>query len=280
MKLLRSNIMSTGLLSFALVLAGAGIASAQGTTGGGPSTGGGTTGGPTTGGGTTGTTKGPNTEEDLPIGKPDFKGQPPKPPEDPPEQGDEKPPTIYGQEIKSENNTIFYVLDISGSMSLDTMQFSAPDGSTKSGNRLDRAKAELTKSVTSLPDNFKFNMLAYDCSIYPWQGAMQQADAAHKAAAVGWIYGQQPQGATGTGPACAAALKDANNKLVVLLTDGDPNCGAGDGWSDSTNLHRRMIKSANKGAVVNVYGIGATGSFKAFCMNVASDNGGTYTDVK
>jgi hypothetical protein len=280
------KLMRQAVLSLSILLVSASMALAQGTTAGNPPAGGGgtTTGNPPAGGGTT-TTGQPDKTVDLPVGKPDFKGQPPKPPADPPTNGDDKPPTIYGQEIKSENNTIFYVLDVSGSMGWDVGQYTAPDGSTKSGDRLDRAKAELVKSVTSLPDNFKFGMLSYDCSIYPYDGgAMEPADASHKASAVGWIMSQQPLGGTGTGPATVQGLKAPNNKLVVLLTDGQPNCGAGNDYGndqDLCNAHRSMIKAGNtSGCVINVYGIGATGMFKQFCMNVASDNGGSYTDVR
>jgi hypothetical protein len=41
-----------------------------------------------------------------------------------------------------------------------------------------------------------------------------------------------------------------------------------------------MIRDANtQGASVNVFGIAASGSYRAFCQGVASDNGGQYFDV-
>ncbi len=277
------KLMRHAALSLSIVLLTASFAFAQGTTGG---TGTGTgTGAPTTGGPATTPGTGPNKDIDLPVDRPPpppppVVPPPPPPPKDPPP---DKPPTIYGQEIKSENHTIFYVLDISGSMGWDEGQYTKPDGSTARGNRLDRAKSELVKSVASLPDNFKFDMLGYDCGMFPWKGAMQKADSPHKAAAIGWIMAQQPQGGTATGPAGAAGVRVPDNKLVVLLTDGDPNCGAGDGWGGDSTIqsHRAMIRGANKqNCVVNVYGIGASGSLKAFCQAVAADNGGTYTDVR
>jgi len=209
---------------------------------------------------------------------------PPTPPDPPtPVTNPQQPPTIYGKDLKSENGTVFYVIDISGSMGWDVGQYTTPDGKTATGCRLDRAKSELTKSVLSLPQNFKFNMLSYDCGTYPWMGSMVPADAGNKNAAVGWISQLQPQGATGTGPAGAAGLSDRQNKLMVLLTDGAPNCGAGDESGDQgcMDAHRAMIDQGNtQHAVINVFGIGATGDFKAFCMAVASDNAGSYTDVR
>ncbi len=222
---------------------------------------------------------------DLPIIDPKHEPAPiPSPPAAPPVDptDTEKPPTIYGHDLKSPNQTIFYVIDVSGSMGWDMGQYTTPDGQTAQGCRLDRAKSELTKSVMSLPTNFKFNMLSYDCDVYQWQGQMVPADDAHKQEALGWIGALQPQGATGTGPAVSSALADRQNMLVVLLTDGAPNCGAGDESGDDQCLqaHRRMIAGSNaQKAVINVFAIGATGDFEAFCQGVASDSGGSCTDV-
>jgi hypothetical protein len=276
MKTLRATVV--GVAAFLLV---AGTGFAQTTTAGA-----GTGGGGTTAGAPGGTSTSGNVDRtlDLPLGKPARKGEHHVPPPDnPPQNGDDKPPTFYGQEIKSETDTVFYVIDVSGSMSWDMGQYTTPDGATATGNRLDRAKAELTKSVATLPDNFKFNMLSFDCSIYTWQAQMVPADAQHKAQAFGWINALRPMGGTGTGPAVADALGLKDNKLVVLLTDGGPNCGAGDGRTDDTTIqaHRVMIRTANsQNAVINVFGINATDRFKAFCMEVAADNGGSYTDVR
>ena len=41
-----------------------------------------------------------------------------------------------------------------------------------------------------------------------------------------------------------------------------------------------MIRSANRqGAVINVFGIAATGAQRRFCQQVAADSGGSYIDV-
>lgn len=251
--------------------------------------------GPPQGGGTSTPTP-PNfaADMDLPIEKPIFgtiqkgKTPPPPPPSPPPiHQGDDRPPTFYGQEVKSENHTIFYVLDISGSMGWDSTQYTKPDGTTALGDRLDHAKAALVKSIMSLPENFKFNILSYDCGIYPWQAGLQQADAAHKAAAIAWVNQQEPQGGTGTGPAVSIALHTPDVKLVLLLTDGAPNCGASGDPNNSMygeqtiDAHRQMIRINNvHGAQINVYGIMCSGQFRNFCIGVACDNNGAYTDVR
>jgi len=275
-------------ISMALVLGMTAVSHAQTTAGTGG--GGGLTGG-TTAPGATAAPAQIERDIDLPIGAPTVAGTKPTtpppptpPPPPPPTQPVGNPPTIYGKPLQSENSTVFFVIDISGSMGWDMGQYTAPDGSTQVGDRLDRAKANLARCVQSLPSNFKFDMLSYDCGTYPWQAALVPANAANVQSALSWISNLQPQGATGTGPACATALAaDRSNMLMVLLTDGGPNCGAGDGNNDPAtyNAHRQMIDQANtQKAVINVFGICATGDMKTFCMGVASDNGGTYTDVQ
>ena len=265
-----ATLLLTGTFAFGQTMGGSGGTPASPTTGSG-------------GGGQNPGTQAIDKDIDLPVTQPDLKvpPQPPQPP--PPPVPTDNPPTIYGKDLTSENGTVVYIIDISGSMGWDMGQYTTPDGKTANGDRLDRAKSQLAQSVMSLPKSFKFNMYSFDCGVYQWQGSLQPADDATKNAAMGWINQLQPQGATGTGPAMSAALQLKDCKLFVLLTDGAPNCGAGDESGDSSCIkaHLVMIDQANsQHAVINVFGIGATGEFKQFCMDVASQNGGSYTDVR
>jgi hypothetical protein len=276
MKLTRSVI-----TTFAALLVASSVASAQSN---GPAMGGGMTGtGPGTGTGT-GTPSTPlPTDLDLPMEKPVYVVPTPTPPETPPVEDDgdeddprdEPPPVIYGEEIDSENDTLYYVIDISGSMSIDTQSYTGLDGNMMQGNRMERAKAELSRSISGLSSNFSFNIIAFDCGTRQWAQAMQEASDANKASALAWTRSLQPTGATGTGPACALALAEKENMSVVLLTDGGPNCGA-----YGFEGHRVMISTANsQGATVTVFGIAAYGDLRTFCQNVASDGHGSYFDV-
>jgi hypothetical protein len=224
----------------------------------------------------------PNSGLDLPISPPPLINSGSEditPPDDDGDNGDDPtdtpPPVFYGEELESENDTIFYVMDISCSMGWGEYPYITMDAQRNTGPRIERAKAELARSVISLSDNFLFNIIAYDCSVRQWSPEMQPADAEHKANAISWIFRLQPIGATGTGPATSQALSVKDNMLVVLLTDGIPNCGA-----DGFDGHRIMIRNANtQGAAINVFGIAASGSYRAFCQGVASDSGGCYFDV-
>jgi hypothetical protein len=232
---------------------------------------------------------------DLPIEAPQLVSKtptkaplPPKPVTPPPIP--ELPPTIYGKDLKSETGSIIYVIDISGSMGWDIGRYITADGKVATGCRLDRAKAELTRSVKSLPKSFKFNIESYDCLRYVCfvdysnsHMPLLPADEDHKKKAIDWIQALQPQGATGTGPAVLDALATRENRLIVLLTDGRPNCGSRDedgSWNCMMG-HLSQIDCGNEQrATIDVFGIGATGEFKQFCQDVSSHNGGSYTDVR
>ncbi|MDF1663447.1 MAG: hypothetical protein P1V97_16875 [Planctomycetota bacterium] len=198
-------------------------------------------------------------------------------PTPPPEEPDpeEEPPTFYGEPIPTENATIFYVVDTSCSMGWDRRSYVDDEGNSRTGYRIDRAKSELRKAIRSLPRNFKFNMLGYGCSIQRFRNGMVDADAGNKNSGIAWVNGLRPSGGTMTGPATAQGLADKQNKSVILLTDGAPNCGA-----SSYSGHKSVIASNNtQNAIVTVFGIGASGSLRTFCQDVARDNGGNYVDV-
>jgi Mg-chelatase subunit ChlD len=188
---------------------------------------------------------------------------------------DTPPPVFYGEEIDTETDTIFYVIDRSCSMSWDLQAFVDPDGNLSLNNRMERAKAELIRSIVGLSDNFRFNVIAYSCGTASFAESLVEATEPTKKAAVAWVISLLPGGATGTGPATSIALSVKENRAVVLLTDGAPNCGA-----SSVEGHREMIRRNNtNGSVINVFGISASGSYRSFCQGVAADSGGNYIDI-
>jgi hypothetical protein len=221
---------------------------------------------------------------DLPVDKPARSpGARQQPPPLPPPAKEDDQPRFYGSEIISENQTVFFVIDISGSMAYDIQTYLDQDGNVQKGSRLDRAKAELSRCISLLPEKFKLNVLAYDCSSTQWRDTMQPASGENKKSAIQWVQALMPGGGTGTGYAVALALRQKNNRLVVLLTDGAPNCylGGACGSDEDMDSHLHAIREANtQNAVVDVFGVGAAGQFKQFCVDVASQNGGSYTDVR
>src|SRR5262245_12292927 len=89
------------------------------------------------------------------------------------EQKDPPPPVIYGEEIESENDTIFYVIDMSGSMAFEA---AAPDGGPRV-TRLELARAEAARRISALPGTARFDVIAYDCRVMPWSGTPVLADS-------------------------------------------------------------------------------------------------------
>ncbi len=183
---------------------------------------------------------------------------PPPPPDDP---RDEPGPVFFGEEIETDNDTLVYVIDTSSSMRHD--------------DRMLKAKRECERSISALPPNIRFNVIGYSCSIRVLWSGVRPAVPANKSAARQFVGSLGADGATGTGPAVALGLADRSVDALVLLTDGAPNCGA-----NGMDGHRAMIRNSNiQRASIHVFGIAASGSYRAFCQDVAADNGGSYTDV-
>lgn len=220
---------------------------------------------------------------DLPIAPPRSPHEPqevpPPPAEEEPDADDPRdapPPVFYGEEIDAARESLVYVLDVSGSMvSTGLRAYDDPDRGPWRGTRLDRAVAELVRSIRGLSANLEFSVVVYNCSVTPWTPGLVEATEANKASACAWARGiNWANGGTGTGPGTSYALSYGAD-AVVLLTDGEPNCGA-----LGTQAHRRMIAQANwRGVPVHVFGVEAVGEWRGFCQGVAADSGGRYVDV-
>ncbi|MCA8921118.1 MAG: VWA domain-containing protein [Planctomycetes bacterium] len=220
---------------------------------------------------------------DVPGGTPPWPAPLETPGETTPPPAEGMPPVFFGEEIPFTNPSVIYVIDDSGSMTMSTDPFVGVDGTVQNGSRLDRAKAELARSINALPETFQFNVVFYDeCAFSCWD-SKQRATADNKAAALGWVSAIQPDGWTNTGLAVATALADKGNTTVVLLSDGAPNfldCTLS--YAATADEHRQLISSTNtQGARINCFGIGISSdpSARSFMQQVAADSGGSYTDV-
>jgi hypothetical protein len=219
---------------------------------------------------------------DLPVAPPSGKINPkpdlPEPPPEPPEP-EEDPPEFAGEPIPSSNSTLVYVIDVSCSMSIGVGPYVDDEGNTTTGkNRLDRAKAEIRRSIRDLPKNFKFNIIDYDCTMMRWKRKKQLASVPNKLSAIGYVDAMRIRGGTGTGFAVALGLADKEVKSLILLTDGYPGCYGGDAF----NRHAQMIKAANtQNAIITVFGVGAAayGPAGAFCKRIARENGGNFIGI-
>ncbi len=222
---------------------------------------------------------------DLPIQPPKLKTEAETPLEFPPEQEDSEteddprdtpPPVIYGEEIDTQSDTIVFVLDRSFSMNNGAGWFINLNGEKAYGTRLAIAQSELSRSISNLSANFRFNVVSYACQIIQWQDDLKPANDFNKTSALDWIRRLHAVGGTATGPATALGLSFQENTTVVLLTDGAPNCGA-----TGHDGHLTMILSANtQNARIMVFAISPTRNrFRAFCKSVASTSGGRYIEI-
>ncbi len=224
----------------------------------------------------------------LPV-PPDFTrprdlppGTEPPPGDDP---RDEPPPVFFGEEIDAQTDSVVYVIDNSGSMTLSVEPFVDENGQiVPSGNRLDRAKTELRRSISTLPPSFSFNVIFYDeCTMSCW-ASKQKATPENKQYAFAWIAQVQPDGWTNTGLAVAQALRDKGNTAVVLLSDGSPNfldCSMN--YVGTFEQHHDLIRNENsQGAVINAFGIGVQSDpdARSFMMAVAAQNRGSYVEIQ
>ena len=192
---------------------------------------------------------------------------------------DEPPPVFFGEEIECEADRLVYVIDVSGSMGAHVIP---PGGRYGDGTvyptRLDGAKRELTRSIRGLTPSIQFDCVQFDCSTSWLWPKLRAASPENKALACAWVERLVRLGTTGTARGMALGLGlDRACLSVVLLTDGAPNCGLQDNTPDG---HRTAINAYNtQRAMINVFGIAASGPMRAFCQQVAADSGGSYYDV-
>ena len=187
-----------------------------------------------------------NTEIDLPIARPEI-----------------QPSDDWFDPIEEER--VVFVIDTSGSMY---------------GTRISKAKAELTKAIQSLPPNVEFDVIFFSCTVTTWKSELVTASEANKQAALGFVSAVAANGGTGTGSAVKRALElNRKNKLVVLLTDGAPNC-IGNSWGSNSDHLALMLGANQQKAQIDVYAIQPySGSYKQFCQEIAQRTGGKYREV-
>jgi len=209
---------------------------------------------------------------DMPVGGPRSDEQM----ADVEEIDEDEPPKLYDEELPVEELSIIYVVDISGSMWHSCPPFTGLDGNSTNGNRLDRAKVEIIRSISALTENYTFNIISYHCSMVQWRPERADAIAPNKADASGWTMALYPGGGTGTGPATALALSDKDNYTVALLSDGWPGCSTPGGMAG----HLQTIALSNtQGAKIHTFGISTYGAAEQFLRDIATTSGGVYYPV-
>lgn len=226
--------------------------------------------------------------------------------------------TLFGAAVTGKN--IVFVLDISGSMmSTDPLppgyKPPAPRGGTVvkdpvTGRRIDRdrggatgrggtevrsvtdrrritrAKKELTRVVNALPEDVRFNIIAFSSEVYAWKKGMVKTSSPTKKVATEFIADLRAEGITVTDMAMEEAFADLDADTIYLITDGAPthvgNQGPGkppDSDQLIAAIHART-QELNFLRNVRIFTLGFKGAEEEFLKKLSRDNFGRYKAIK
>jgi len=217
---------------------------------------------------------------------------------------------FYGVEIKSDR--VLFIIDISGSMKLETKNDNPaerykppptvtggkapppppPPESIMSGPKIEVAKDELKKAIRKMPEDWTFNMIAFNQGAVRWQQSMQKATKKTKESAYKWVRSLKPHGSTYIDGALKegftiAGLIDFDSKYpditldtIVLLSDGAPTSN---GYPVSKLMEPKVIlehvRTWNKDKKVVIHTI-SVDMIKGieFMKKLSAENGGVHVD--
>ena len=183
---------------------------------------------------------------------------------------------IFGETISLPSDSVIYLLKRGGGMAWSGGTWTDRFGNVVTGSRLERAQDGVIASVNLLDPNVSFNVYTYACDRDSFDPGLVAATPANKAAAESYILSKFPAGGSGTGPALREALMEKNNLTVMLVTDGQPNCGAA-----GTAGHKQMALLENTQlAEIHTFGIADFGIFADFLMELAQETGGIYIHME
>ena len=199
-------------------------------------------------------------------------------------------PRFFGSEVIS--NRVVFVIDVSGSM--------------RYSDRLERVKVQLRKLIDELPEEARFQLIAYSGVTVggrlppgaPREGqlpekidgkrwiasssrALRRARERNKERATKWLAQLKPWGSTFTSEALLHAFEVKDVDQVVLLSDGRPeeyHRVTGKMLSEAAVLRR--VASMNRFRQLRVDTIGLGGRGDAFLKAVAKLTGGTFVPIQ
>ncbi|MGV3484680.1 MAG: VWA domain-containing protein [Planctomycetaceae bacterium] len=169
----------------------------------------------------------------------------------------------YGIDIRAKR--MMFIIDHSGSMR-------EPDTGV---SRLFRAKAELIRAITHLPDDAEFGILFYATQVNRWRSELMVATPENKREAIAFVerlgFGNQ----TNTYAALRQSLEfDSTLEAVFLLTDGRPTTGdiVAPEAIIADIVHRNRFRHLH----FNTIGIAVDGPTERFLKTLAESSGGEF----
>ncbi len=156
-------------------------------------------------------------------------------------------------------NSFVFIVDSSGSMT---------------GQRFERAKLELRRSLERLKARQKFHVVFFNGDTYPMYTPREEvglvaATSSNKKLARRWIRSQQPGSTTNPEAAIRLALQ-LKPDVIFLLSDGE---------FDEPELSREAARAENSGTVIHTIALISRDGEETL-KAIANDNSGTYRFVK
>lgn len=175
----------------------------------------------------------------------------------------QRPHQYYGIDIHAKR--MMFIIDHSGSMRNYWGGYS----------RLQRAKHELIKAITDLPEDAKFGIIFYHTSVRQWRNRLLPADEENKREAIQFVKKLGLGDKTNTYGALRHSLEfDDDLEAVFVLTDGRPTVGQIVAPMAIVNdvLHRNRFRHLN----FNTIGIAVQGPTEAFLRRLAEESNGEF----
>ncbi len=109
--------------------------------------------------------------------------------------------------VDTPSERVIFVIDVSGSMEEEVVdrEMFGERGFTQFG-KLDIVREELLRTVESLGDNVRFNILAFATEVTPWRKDLAPANALNKRSAMAFVEDLEPIGGTASGDLANAGL--------------------------------------------------------------------------
>lgn len=126
---------------------------------------------------------------------------------------------MFGKEIDPNDNTILFVLDVSGSMK-ESCGVSGPDAGL---SKLEYARKELARVIRNLPSETKFNIIAFSSDVRQWSKTFAPAKPGNQKDAVRFLDSLVPSGETYMTKAFETAFESGGPEAIYFISDGKPH---------------------------------------------------------
>lgn len=160
---------------------------------------------------------------------------------------------------------IIFCLDISGSMDSPM----GPGAET----RLQMAKKELARTLSSLDRAAKVNLVFFDDRMEPWMRELVPVRA-NLRGALALVEAVKPRGGTNIHDTLALCFTDSSVDTIFLLSDGEPTMGK---FTDPQDILRE-VRRLNRPRQIAIHTVSLGPS--PFLKRLAEENGGRYTEVR